>query len=105
MVVEDEPAYLLWLVLADVGATQHGGFDRGEDLKLSADGGDAFTHLGNKWTVFDGWWMIDFRCIPNTADRMELWGKWMLHKRKLVFVDLAETCRPGNQLVPQSYKE
>ena len=36
---------LFRLLLADVGATQHGGFDGGEDLQLSADGGDTLTHL------------------------------------------------------------
>lgn len=37
--------YLLGLLFTDVRSPQHCGFDSGEDLQLSADGGDAFTHL------------------------------------------------------------
>ena len=39
--------HLLRLLLTDVGAPQHGGFDRGEDLQLCADGGNTLAHL---WT-------------------------------------------------------
>lgn len=37
--------YLLWLLLADVGPPQHGGFDGRQDLQLCADGGDSLAHL------------------------------------------------------------
>lgn len=39
---------LLGLLLADVGATQHGGLDCREDLQLCADGRDALTHLEHR---------------------------------------------------------
>lgn len=44
--------YLLWLLLADVGPSQHGGLDGREDLQLSADGGDSFAHLLEENKVF-----------------------------------------------------
>lgn len=43
--------YLLWLLFTDVCSSQHGGFDRREDLQLSADGGDALTNLQRGLTV------------------------------------------------------
>lgn len=37
--------HLLRLLFADVGTTQHGGLDCGQNLELSADGGNALAHL------------------------------------------------------------
>lgn len=37
--------HLLWLLFTDVGTTQHGGLDRGQNFELSADGGNTLTHL------------------------------------------------------------
>lgn len=47
--------YLLWLLFTNVCSSQHGGFDSREDLQLSADGGDSFTHLWkgkSMWIIF-----------------------------------------------------
>ena len=41
---------LLRLLITDVGATQHSGLDRGQDLQLRADGGNALAHLGQDKT-------------------------------------------------------
>lgn len=45
--------YLLWLLFTDVGATQHGGFNRGQDFELSADGWNTLTHLKQDVTSAD----------------------------------------------------
>lgn len=44
---------LLRLLFADVGATQHGGFNRGQDFELSADGWNTLTHLKQDATSAD----------------------------------------------------
>lgn len=41
----DDSAHLLWLLFTNVGTTQHGGFDCGQDFELSADGGNTLTNL------------------------------------------------------------
>lgn len=37
--------HLLRLLFADVGATQHGGLDCGQNFELGADGGNTLAHL------------------------------------------------------------
>jgi hypothetical protein len=39
---------LLGLLFTDVGTTQHGGLDCGEDLELCANGGDPLTYLEHR---------------------------------------------------------
>lgn len=41
----EKRTHLLWLLFTDVGTTQHGGLDRGQNFELSADGGNTLTHL------------------------------------------------------------
>lgn len=48
---EKDSAHLLWLLFADVGTTQHGGLDCGQDFELSADRGNALAHLKQGQTV------------------------------------------------------
>lgn len=43
--LERDAAHLLRLLFTDVGTTQHGGLDCGQDFELSADGGNALAHL------------------------------------------------------------
>lgn len=48
-------AHLFRLLLADVGTTQHGGFDGRQDFELSADSGNALTHLKPKKNELKQW--------------------------------------------------
>lgn len=47
--------HLLRLLFTDVGTTQHGGLDRGQNFQLSADGGNTLTHLNEDQEVKSKW--------------------------------------------------